>query len=179
MGKRDNVTGLKRASWIIPQDVMARCIEYTLNLKPLDDTQKRDKKILEYVFLKGYTATYIHDLKDPCIVCCSNRNKGKPLSVASILRVVYRHIPELKDRKRIYVPKNEEKRKELGRRKREGSVLRDKRCAFCGCVENLELHHMIPICMGGDNSDLNLVYLCKKCHKQVTKYQNGILKKEE
>ena len=177
--RRDNVTGLKRASWIIPQDMMARCIEYTLNFKPLDDTQKRDKKILEYVFLNGYTATYIHDLKDPCIVCYSNRNKGKPLSACSILRVVYQHIPELKDRKRVYVPKHEEKRKELGRRKREGSVLRDKRCAFCGCVENLELHHMIPICMGGDNSDLNLVYLCKKCHKQVTKYQNGILKMEE
>lgn len=45
MGKRDNVMGLKRASWIIPQDMMARCVEYTLNFKPLDDMQKRDKKI--------------------------------------------------------------------------------------------------------------------------------------
>ena len=42
--------------------------------------------------------------------------------------------------------------------------------------KSLELHHMISICMGGDNSDFNLVYLCKKCHKQVTKYQHGILK---
>ena len=98
---------------------------------------------------------------------------------SSILQIVYKHIPELKGRKQVYVPKHNEKRKELERRKREGSIVRDKRCAFCGCVENLELHHMVPICMGGDNSDLNLVYLCKKCHKQVTKYQNGILKKEE
>ena len=42
MGKRDNVTGLKRASWIITQDMMARCVEYTLNFKPLDDTQMWD-----------------------------------------------------------------------------------------------------------------------------------------
>lgn len=176
--KKDNTPGLKRASWNIPQEMMAHCIEYTINFKPLDDTQKRAKKILEYMFLNGWTATYIHDLKDPCLVCYSNRNKGNPLSVTSILRIVHQHIPELKDRKRIYVPSSEEKRKELAKRKREGSIVKDKRCAFCGSVESLELHHMIPLCMGGDNSDFNLVYLCKKCHKQVTKYQNGILKND-
>lgn len=176
--KKDNPPGLKRASWNIPQEMMARCVEYTINFKPHDDTQKRDKKILEYVFLNGWSASYVHNLKDPCIICYSNRNKGKPLSTTSILRIVYQHIPELKDRKRVYIPSSEEKRKELNKRKREASIMKDKRCAFCGSVEGLELHHMIPICMGGDNSDFNLVYLCKECHKQVTKYQHGILKND-
>lgn len=168
---RDNVSGLKRSSWRLPHDLMAKCVEYTIKFHAETMEQERDKRILEYMFLDGYTATYIHDLQDPRIVCYSNRNKGKPLSATSILHIVYQHIPELKNRERIYTPKGEPVRKELERQKRRNAIKKVKRCAFCGGNNRLELHHMIPICMGGDNSDENLVYLCHDCHKKVTEYQ--------
>jgi len=37
-------------------------------------------------------------------------------------------------------------------------------CAKCGTVENLTLHHIVPLSKGGSSDVLNLQALCKKCH---------------
>jgi hypothetical protein len=38
------------------------------------------------------------------------------------------------------------------------------KCAFCGTSENLEIDHIKPVSMGGDNSEENLRVLCQSCN---------------
>ena len=42
----------------------------------------------------------------------------------------------------------------------------DNQCAECGADEDLNLHHIIPIKDGGDNSEGNLILLCAGCHQK-------------
>lgn len=37
-------------------------------------------------------------------------------------------------------------------------------CAECGSTEDLELHHIVPVSLGGSDEDSNLQLLCKVCH---------------
>jgi len=37
-------------------------------------------------------------------------------------------------------------------------------CANCGSAYHLELHHIVPIALGGTNRLANLVMLCEPCH---------------
>ena len=53
-----------------------------------------------------------------------------------------------------------------------------KPCAFCGRTEQLELHHMIPLFLGGTDDAANLVWLCEPCHAVVTSYQREHFKNE-
>ena len=39
------------------------------------------------------------------------------------------------------------------------------KCANCGSKENLEIHHIVPLSLGGTNNITNLVPLCYSCHK--------------
>lgn len=47
------------------------------------------------------------------------------------------------------------------------------RCEFPGCavVEGsrsaLDLHHIVPVCMGGTNAGANRIYLCPSHHRKV------------
>jgi 5-methylcytosine-specific restriction endonuclease McrA len=41
------------------------------------------------------------------------------------------------------------------------------RCQFCGSMTNLDVHHQQFRSHSGEDSDVNLVTLCKKCHEQV------------
>lgn len=47
------------------------------------------------------------------------------------------------------------------------SVLKKYRnkCANCGSKEDLEIHHIVPLSLGGTNNATNLVPLCYSCHK--------------
>jgi 5-methylcytosine-specific restriction endonuclease McrA len=40
------------------------------------------------------------------------------------------------------------------------------RCQNCGCLENLEVHHKLLRSQGGDDSELNLITLCRPCHSK-------------
>jgi hypothetical protein len=42
---------------------------------------------------------------------------------------------------------------------------RDEICQKCGSETNLEVHHIIPLCDGGNNDMDNLITLCHQCHK--------------
>ncbi len=37
-------------------------------------------------------------------------------------------------------------------------------CVNCGATENIEIHHIVPLSMGGSNTPENVVYLCMECH---------------
>lgn len=40
-------------------------------------------------------------------------------------------------------------------------------CAFCGRTRHLQVHHIIPFRLTRDNSQTNLIPLCRACHKRV------------
>jgi hypothetical protein len=40
-----------------------------------------------------------------------------------------------------------------------------KRCLFCDDINNLHVHHIKPLSMGGPNELFNLVTLCASCHR--------------
>lgn len=42
-----------------------------------------------------------------------------------------------------------------------------KECIYCGSVEKLNIHHIIPISKGGQNTMSNLEVLCSKCHHLI------------
>lgn len=38
-------------------------------------------------------------------------------------------------------------------------------CANCGSAESIEYHHIVPLVLGGNDTESNMVALCHKCHK--------------
>ena len=40
------------------------------------------------------------------------------------------------------------------------------RCAYCGSRKNLEYDHIIPLSMGGSNTERNIQLLCEKCNRE-------------
>ena len=43
-------------------------------------------------------------------------------------------------------------------------ALLPERCANCGDVEDLQIHHVVPLALGGSNFLSNMVVLCVRCH---------------
>lgn len=42
------------------------------------------------------------------------------------------------------------------------------KCNLCGSCIGLEVHHIIPVSLGGEDSKENEICLCKKCHALLT-----------
>lgn len=40
-------------------------------------------------------------------------------------------------------------------------------CCNCGSTEELEYHHIIPICIGGNDINSNMACLCHPCHEKI------------
>ncbi len=40
------------------------------------------------------------------------------------------------------------------------------RCVECGSQQDLEYDHVIPLAMGGSNTDRNLQLLCERCNRR-------------
>lgn len=40
-------------------------------------------------------------------------------------------------------------------------------CCNCGSTEELEYHHIIPICLGGNDTNSNMACLCYPCHQKI------------
>ena len=49
--------------------------------------------------------------------------------------------------------------------------LRGDRCINCGSPDEVEWHHVVPLEIGGNDVDTNLVPLCYSCHKAVTHHE--------
>lgn len=41
-------------------------------------------------------------------------------------------------------------------------------CELCGRKYMLELHHIIPVSLGGEDTEENLILLCPACHSRLT-----------
>jgi len=40
-------------------------------------------------------------------------------------------------------------------------------CVACGCMDNLNQHHLVPRSIGGSDDDSNLLTLCGSCHAKA------------
>lgn len=54
---------------------------------------------------------------------------------------------------------------------RYGLIKKDACCRTCGSkdIKNIELHHIVPVHLFGNNDPSNLVSLCKQCHVMTHK----------
>lgn len=56
------------------------------------------------------------------------------------------------------------------------------KCELCGSQRSLEVHHIIPVAFGGDDSLDNLICVCNSCHGKLTPrkllIRRGIEKKQ-
>ena len=136
--------------------------------------QRRAKAILTMFVNENMSASAICRAQHPDIVCMGNRSLGKPLSVTSVLEIIYRHFPEWRNR-RAHV---QNPRADLIVRRQHIASPHVKRCAFCGNTQKLEEHHMIPLFMGGTNDERNLIFLCHDCHVQVSAYQRQLCRSD-
>lgn len=158
-----------KRGWNISNENLKEIYDFIDNYKPKNSIEKRNKKILEYAFIQNKTAVEISKLNDKDIICYSNRAKGKQLSNVEVSRVIRSY--DLVHTKRIDYSKrnNYERRKEITKKLQSGEIKKPLICGCCGNKENLELHHIIPISLGGTDDYYNLIYLCFNCHKEIHK----------
>lgn len=145
---------------------------------PQNETEERDKRLLEYFLIDGMSTQEIFDKHGSEIVCLGNRGRGKPLTINSMSVIIKKYIPQAayKDWHRKKTDR-EKLRMEHTMNKAKGMVCDHiRQCAFCGSTERLEEHHMIPIKMRGTNDQRNIIYLCHDCHWDVTRYQKELFK---
>jgi hypothetical protein len=43
-------------------------------------------------------------------------------------------------------------------------------CGVCGTMSNLQVHHIVPIAIGGHETQANKITLCNWCHKTISIY---------
>lgn len=159
-----------KKGWNISNKNLKEIFDFIDNFHPKNDIEKRNKKILKYAFEENMTALQISKLKDKDIICYSNRAKGKPLSNAEISRII-RDYDLIKEKRINYSKrKNYLRRKELTKKIQKKEINKPKICSACGKNKNLELHHIVPIVLGGNDDYYNLIYLCNRCHKSIHKY---------
>lgn len=140
----------------------------------------RDEKILrELIYNRRTTAelAYLGRTNDAFDWVRSNQNK--PMSLRRIQQILTDYFPEFhiktshkKNKKNQSIRTEQNNIKKI-------MITEDSRCARCGCKENLELHHMFPVSLGGDNDDLNLLILCKNCHHKITIYNRNIIRQNK
>jgi len=45
-------------------------------------------------------------------------------------------------------------------------------CEVCGKEKAYCMHHIFPLCKGGNNKDSNLIAVCETCHKKIHPFMN-------
>jgi len=40
-------------------------------------------------------------------------------------------------------------------------------CGNCKTVDNLQIHHIVPLALGGTNNTTNMVVVCEMCHGKI------------
>lgn len=79
------------------------------------------------------------------------------------------YVPDRCKRVRAYWRNVDHYRKSQRERHRYIKYCGDK-CAICGGIDHLEVHHVVPQAFGGKDTQMNTITLCQACHKVVTAY---------
>ena len=54
----------------------------------------------------------------------------------------------------------------------------ERKCNYCGSVENLHIHHILPLSKGGQNSLGNFEVVCRTCHLKLHHQIEKVLPKK-
>ena len=151
--------------WNLSTTDLAEIITFINQWEPQNETEKRDKHILELAFIHDMNASQIARLNDPLIIGHGNRSHGKPLSHVAIWSVCAKYAPKCVNKRTTKKVNSTDQRNILFAERLQGKIERPKICSTCGSTDNIELHHIIPIAAGGTNDYYNLIYLCHNCHR--------------
>ena len=97
-------------------------------------------------------------------------NQNKPISVRRIQQILTTYYPEFHIQK-THKQERPERLIRTEQKRIKAHLIKERGfCGWCGSTEHLDLHHMIPIFLGGTNDDCNLIFMCEKCHQIHTNY---------
>ena len=146
----------------------------------LGELSERDEKILTELIVKMKSTAQLGYLaKTDYNYSWLKSNQGKPMSTRRIQQILTEYFPEFHIQKTHKKERKDQKIRTEQNNLRGTMITENSCCSKCGGKENLEIHHMFPICLGGDNNDINLLILCKNCHKKITIYNRDIIRKEQ
>lgn len=154
--------------WNLPPEMRAAIITRLNDFTPTTEAERRNKRILEYAFIKDMNTVQIARLNDPLLIGMGNRSRGKPLDAKSIWSICMRFAPEVKEYRESRQAKPITKRRnKLYRKRQRGDIKRPDVCATCGGTDGIEQHHIIPLKAGGTDDYFNLISLCHDCHMKL------------
>lgn len=119
-----------------------------------------DKDVLTLLFIEDMNPREAAEYAKEHNICIGKQ--FKPLSARRIQQISKIHFPDIYE----YTPKTAHMRQAH----REFTKEIRQQCAICGSTENIEMHHMIPLFLGGTTDRENCIGLCRQCHQAVTIY---------
>lgn len=158
----------------LPRFSVDEWIEFRERLNMLIENNlvtERDGKLLTEIIVNMKSTAqlaYLARTDETYDWVCSNQ--GKPMSVRRIQQILTQHFPEFHIHRTHKKENKNQKIRNEQTRMREVLITPDSCCGKCGCKENLEIHHLMPVLFGGDNDIRNLIILCSKCHDDASGY---------
>jgi len=133
-------------------------------IKPTNDTEIRNKEILELYFIDGYGAREIAEMN-----LFKSRSDGT-LGKRMIQLIVKEYFPDVFAKRDK--PMNKEKRQNIAAKNIQKTRERfnPQMCCECGSFLDVDMHHMLPVDLGGTDDIENLMPLCEECHHRKTLY---------
>jgi 5-methylcytosine-specific restriction endonuclease McrA len=131
---------------------------------------ERDFRILEEIIINGKTTAQLAYLgRTDSAYSWLRSNQGTPMSTRRVQQIFHDVYPE------FHIQKTHKQNTFKAKiRSEQLKIIADidiiKQCGRCGTKENLELHHLFPIALGGTNDKRNFVYLCHDCHRVQSLY---------
>ena len=158
----------------LPRFTVDEWIEFRERLNMLIENNlvtERDGKLLTEIIVNMKSTAHLAYLartdKTYNWVCS---NQGKPMSVRRIQQILTQYFPEFHIHKTHKKENKNQKIRTEQTKLREVLITPESCCGKCGCKENLEIHHLMPVLFGGDNDIRNLILLCSKCHDDASIY---------
>lgn len=176
MSFKDNDPNTKKQ---LAQFSVDEWIEFRERLERLNNAGElieRDYRLLREIIVNQRTTAelaYLGRTDSNFNWLVSNRNK--PMSTRRVQQILTEYFPEFHIQTTHKQNRKHQKLRTEQNNIRQTMITEFSCCAKCGSKENLQLHHMIPVLIGGDNDDDNLIILCKKCHFRVTVHNRDIL----
>lgn len=124
------------------------------------------KQILHLAFVEGMSTTDIANFAEKNDTMHSRL--GKPIGRRRIQQIIAEEIPDHS----AYQIKGTAKKQGRGDHAKYIYHAQKRKCANCGAESNLEMHHMIPVFLGGTAEPENMICMCKSCHAAITAYQS-------
>ena len=158
----------------LPLKRLGEIQEMIKNLPERSEKEIRDKKILELVFIEGLTTKDIEESGEFI------SSWGKNTSQRRIQQIVQDYVPDYRSCRKKEKKYSDEYYKLRAEQAKIRKTMKQE-CCICGCHYRLELHHMIPLGIGGTNDERNCIILCRTCHEKANKYfkflyENNMLK---